>query len=567
MTKRTFILLTIIAYIVIAMLAFGKLPKTFFQQDEWAIFGNLMYEDKTKLSLFNKLFIYEQDTHLVPFTNILTLIEYRAFGVHFAPYAWLSIGFQIISAFLVFVLANTLIKKHWVAFLAGSFFLINSISHQAITWVATTNGTAGSTIFLLFSLILFAKYLTGKRTLLLLLGAYALFLISLGFKETSIFAFVFFPLFWWILTPKKTVKEAAQIIFPLGLFGLAYVGVRLYFRLSAPPSPVQAELIQPGIFVYGFRMFALPIRMLVQSLLPVQVTLDLSRNLVLLAYPHFTSGNAPDPYLVEGPASDIIFFFFFSLVVSLRFFARNYLQKKKEYRNAELLDAALIFMGLSALPLIVVPGIAGYLSLLDGRHMYITDIFTSILVAIVSYVLFLRLARSKFGLAVLVIIIAAFSGYHIIRIRKDINTQVAIADQRVPILNKVVSLYPKLPKNVVFYITSDAPFYGLPYGEPIVPFQSGFGQTLLVWYNAHGVNIPSCLFEHKFLYVLLDEEYKECQGQGFGYFRKPNTMNQALATYQFTPEDVIAFHYTSRTQSFDDITPQVRERILRFGHL
>ena len=44
-------ILIIIFYTALAFLVFGKLPFTFFLQDEWVIFGSALYWDKTKLTI------------------------------------------------------------------------------------------------------------------------------------------------------------------------------------------------------------------------------------------------------------------------------------------------------------------------------------------------------------------------------------------------------------------------------------------------------------------------------------------------------------------------------------
>jgi hypothetical protein len=157
--------------------------------------------------------------------------------------------------------------------------------------------------------------------------------------------------------------------------------------------------------------------------------------------------------------------------------------------------------------------------------------------------------------------------YHVLKIRRDIAYQVAVGELRASMLRTIIQNYPSLPSRVIFFVESDAPYYGLPYEEPIVPFQSGFGQTLLIWYNAHGIELPACLFERNYLYVLLSEDYKECQGQGFGYFRKRTTLNQAIRTYTIDANEVLAFRFTSSTNVFQDVTAEIREKIRRFGRL
>ncbi|MBI5153345.1 MAG: hypothetical protein HZA36_02700 [Parcubacteria group bacterium] len=557
-----------IIYVALSIFIFGKLPQTFFQQDEWAILGNMIYADKAGISLFDRLFIYEQDTHLIPLSNAVTLALYRLFGITFAPWAVISILLHLVNAFLVLVLAEKLVRNRLVAFGAGVIFLVSSISHQAVTWLATTVGTAGSTLFFLLSLLTFATYLEEEkqRTWQLLLTAF-FFLVSLGFKETSIFGFLLFPIWWMIIGGRKTFKKSIAPLMVFGCIAIGYFFMRIFFTAIAPPSVVLPELTQAPLEEYIVRAVAIPLRALAQSVFPLKFMLLFSRELIQLAYPQFFIGGAPDPYVVEGVAADII-----SLVVSIFVFlfcfvAAQIFISKKRSEGVRVITITLISIAASSLPFIAVPGKAGYNALLDGRHLYLTGIFSSILVATVLWGILLWIGKRRIAAAGILGLFLLAMSYHGLKIRRDIDYQVAIGGLRKSILNKVITLYPTLPKRVVFFVQSDAPYYGLPFEEPIIPFQSGFGQTLLVWYNAHEANLPACFFDKKYLYVLLSEDFKECKGQGFGYFRKKETFNQAIKIHAIKPEEVIAFRFTSSTNTLTDFTIQVRETLRQFGKL
>ena len=155
-----------IIYLFFAFLAFGNLPNTFFQQDEWVILGNYIYWQEAHLNWLQRLFTYGQYTHLIPLSNIYSFVQFQLFQMQFYQYAISSIVFHFANSLLVFYFSNLLLKKKIPAFLAGYFFLINSISHQATTWIATASGTQGAVFFLLLCLIFFTKYLvdnSGRR--------------------------------------------------------------------------------------------------------------------------------------------------------------------------------------------------------------------------------------------------------------------------------------------------------------------------------------------------------------------------------------------------------------------
>ena len=567
MNHIRFIFIVTFCFGVLALVNYGKLPKTFFQQDEWAVFGYHISADKLGLNLYNRLFIHEQETHMVPLSNLATLVQYRLFGLRFAPYGWIAVGLHFANTLLVFWLAMVLIKRRWLALLAGIFFLINSIPHQAITWVATTTGTAGSTTVFLLSFIAFIQYIQKKERPIWLLGlVMLLFLVSLGFKETTVFGFFLFPVVWVLLINKRRFRAGAHVGGAIFFSGLFYLLARFFILMQRPAISISPEVVaQPSLGVYLFRTVAVPIRVFVQSFLPEQFHLTMSRLLLRLAYPTFIIGGVPNPYLVESVAADIITLFALLGIATVVAGVGRYFQKTRQAHLSKALSVGFVFTLFSALPFVFVPGRAGYNALLDGRHLYLTSTFTSILAASILVGAIQILGKRKILIVALFVVVFTMSFYHIRKIRKDIDDQIAIGNLRQSILRTVIASAPNLPRRAVFYVESDRPYYGLQ--EPIVPFQSGFGQVLLVWYNANGADLPTCLFDREYLYVLLEENFKECQGRGFGYFRKTSTFNNALQTYHFQPNEIFAFRFISATNTFKDMTIEIRSKLDRFGSL
>lgn len=554
--NKKFVIGATFILILFAVLAFGKLPFTFFQQDEWAVFGHYLFWDKANLDIIQRLFLHQQVTHLIPLTHIFSYLQFNAFGLNFAPYGLTSIVLHIMTAFLVFYLAHLLTRKRTISILAGLFFLTNSNSHQAVTWIATTTGTVGSTIFLLLSLLFYAKFLfSSQKTKRNLLVSLVLFSISLGFKETSLFLFFFLPVFWLIYR-KESFWKVRKIATPIFWLGLVYFLVRVFFVfLGQPIISSSPSLSQPSFFVYGYRLFANPIKVLAQTIIPTSFILQAAGSMVRLSYPQFVTDNIPDPFIVESVGADMVSFLSSILILIVCFLFFSYFQRVKEYWLSKGIILSVLFILLSPLPLVVIPGKAGYFSLVDGRHLYVTGIFSSILLAIIFYGFFQAARRFQLAPYVLIGVAALFIGFHLIRIRHDINQQVDTGLRRKSILNKVSEQYPKLPAKAIFYIESDKAYYGLPASEKILPFQSGFGQTLLVWYDQQEQRFPACMYEGRYLYDLLSEGYKECEDRGFGYFRKMENLRKAVKENEFLLENIIAFNYNSSTNSLINITP------------
>lgn len=541
------VLFILLLYSVIAFVEYGKLIFSFFQQDEWAILGYHHYWDKANLSWIDRLFRYELYTHVIPFSNFLSYLESKYFGIYFFLYALFSIFIQILNSFWVYLFTDKLVKNKAVAFLAGILFLVNSISHQAITWTATTMGTAGATFFTLLAIYFFINYLFSQKKVLFFFS-FLFFFIALGFKETSLALFLIFPILWLIYSKKKSVKTGFYLLLPYVFLGLFYFSFRFFLSLINIPPQLSTELSQPNFITYVFRIFSMPLKTIAQSIVPVDVILKMSNEIMLLGYPNFIQNKNPNPYIAQSIGADIVTYFF--SIILLIFFSSvfYFFLKKKKILFSKAILSALACTIVSTSSLILIPGSAGYFSLFDGRHLYLTSIFISILLAISIYFLYSIFSRNSYVKIIIVFLVGILVIFHIVRVRNDINQLVGTAFIRKSILNTIFSRYPILPQKTIFYVASDTAYYGLPPEEKIVPFQSGFGQTLLVWYAYHKENYPACFFKGEYLYEIMSEGYKECEGRGFGYFRKMESLKKALKENNIPISNVISLQYNSSKQ-------------------
>lgn len=531
----------VLIYFFLAVIAFQKLPFTFFQQDEWAVFGNYIYWEKANLSWWERLFTYEQDTHLIPFANLLSYLEFKMFGLHFFYYGIFSIATHIANAILVYILSVLLTKKKSIGYLSGAIFLIGSITHQAVTWIATSPGTLTAAFFALLSAIFFIRSKVFFAAIFLI--------VSLGFKETSIFLLIFFPIVWYV--QKRALKiTAKRFLFSFGFLAILYVILRAFFALYGYESTSDTTAVsQPNPIVYAFRLPTVPFKFIAQSFVPQSVLTQMAGELVTLGYPQFVQGGKPNPYIVQSVAVDIISYLF-SIGFFITFFVSfSMLKRKKEENIAKTILVSIAFVVLGSFPFVLVPGMAGYFSLIDGRHLYLTSAFFSLLISIVAYTLFSYTRFKRIVGPAIIISVSVFLVFHILQIRSHINQQVGIGLIRKGVLQQITGLYPKLPQKIVFFVESDKAYYGLPETQKIPPFQSGFGQTLLVWYHMQGEKFPSCFFKEKYLYTLLEEGYRECDGRGFGYFRNNEKLAEVFSSQNISQKDVIPLSYHSSDHS------------------
>ena len=131
---------------------------------------------------------------------------------------------------------------------------------------------------------------------------------------------------------------------------------------------------------------------------------------------------------------------------------------------------------------------------------------------------------------------------------------------RQKILTQIQWEHPVLPSHAVFYFESDRSYYGLPDTEKILPFQSGLGQTLLVWYYKTQ-KFPSDFFQNNYLWDLESQGYKQIENQGFGYFRDFDLLKQTIDQHQLPLESVIAYRFNSSHNTLFEVSQEIRDRL------
>lgn len=557
LTSNYFLILT---YLLFALLAFGNLTHAFFQQDEWAIFGIYSYFDKVNLGWFERLFTYGQNTHMIPLSGLLSNIQYKIFGLDFASYAYFSIAIHTVNAYLVYYLANLFFKKKLPAFIAGLIFLANLIPSQAITWVATTSSTAGATLCTLLSLIFLTKFFLYKNSKKFIVLSFIFLFLSLLFKESSIFMFLFVIVFWFVFDFKRSYNRGLLFFIGISFVGALYVLPRLFLMLLNSTDVSVDGLAQPSFPVYIYRLISFPFKAISQSIIPANFIYFLADKLLLVGYPQFMYGKIPDIHVSQTIGADTITYILTAIILLICSLFYILAKNKKMVVNANIIIISVVFVSLSSLPFIFIPGNPGYFSLFDGRSLYLSSIFMSILLVNIFLLIYNFFGKKKI-VPVLVLLFVSFIIFNVLNIAKNIESEVKQGEMRKSILNQMQKTYPKLSKRVIFYTESDSSFYGLPIDDKIMPFLSGFGQTLLVWYEEHGEDFPACFFQDKYLYAIIEQGYKECDERGYGYFRKFDSLKEAMVQFGINPNNIISFRYTSLENRLEDISSEIRKKL------
>lgn len=547
-------LLTLLIFFV-----YAKLPFSFFQQDEWLTFGGFLNSQNNGglIKFFSNTIANSGGVHIVPLSAVRSYLQIAIFHLNFYSYAVLSILNHVINTLLVIYLAKIIFKKNPLSLIAGIIFGVSSIASQAVIWIATSMVTQNSTTFLLLSLIFFLKFIDSQNNKKYLISALAMAFIGLLFKESVFFLFILFPIL--LLLWLKEKKKALRFSLPFILSGLAYFSLRIpsYINsLSHSYGNISDVGISTAPFAYVARLLILPFRIISQSLIPNDIMMWLSEKAIRYLYPHIFI--AEDGY-IDGVVQESIAFDFLSLILSLIiiivviFLYKIYISKK-DLNSIKALVFSLFLIVMSGLPLVLISDRPGFSSIFEPRHLYIATIGSSILITLLLMEL-LKGKRKRFFFYTLV---AFLLFWNIRSIRSDLSYQKQNGKIRQTILSTIQEKYPKLPGKVIFYVESDTAYYGLSESEKILPFQSGFGQTLLVWYSFHENKFPPCFFEDTFLYQIDEEGYKFCQGRGFGYFRKIDNLKKAIAENEFNLDNIISFRWNGTSERLIDVTKETR---------
>lgn len=525
---------------VIALIVFTywRLPNAFFQQDEWQTLSFMTYyHSKGFPGIIESFLPVDALSHVNPLATVFAWYEYVFYGTHFPFYAWQSIVLHGINTLLLYWFVFSWFRKKNIASVAAIFFAVNSIPHQAVTWVAAANSYEVPTAFILLSLIFFQKEKFFSSFLMLF--------VSLLFHENGIFLFIFYPL---VLLFNKHAAWKRFIPIFLGTIALFIVVRAPFFFGLTSKVPSVTDISKSPLAVYPYRLLSIGAKSFAGSVVPEKTLIAVSEAVVRLAYPQFiTADGMPNPYIVQSIVFDLVSY---ALTVLIVCFALLFIRLTRDKKIAEGARWALLFVPASLLPYGFVLGKAGYASILDPKFYYVASIGINTLIGLV-------MRGKKFAVYAFFVLFLVF---HIYSTKTYLMNLQAISSTRKTLLTTIQSAYKQLPKKVIFLTESDTTYYGMPDNEKILPVQIGFGKMLMIWYQKTE-QFPGCLYEGQFLIQLLEQGYRECAGRGFGYFRDFNKLAQAVKDNNISQESVIAYSWDRKRNTFANITDSIREML------
>ena len=538
----------ILAFIVVVV--YFPAFRTFFQQDEWNGFGGVYtVNGRSLVSLVTTSFT-PNIGHYVPFSKIAFESLFFLFGLNFHSWFLVSLSWHLGIVVILYLLAQRLFKNDYLSLVASLLFAISASGDQATLWTVTDINTHGATFFALLSLIYFFDYVKNtKRYKNLVLQILFLF-ISLGFKEIAIGFFLLYPFSYFIFAKKKDFSKIKYSSIML-LLGLLYIGSRvlMYLFPNTSGAPVVFESQPLSVFIYNLITF--PFKALSQTIVPPNIFLLVGKIIpdILIKHLGLSRGTMGYDIFIEKVVLEALFIIVFALIIG----GIITLYKKRSV-NFKIIFFAFLFIVLNSLIYAFSPARAGIITFIDSRNLYFITIGMSLLITALVKIIYRKIRLLSY------LIISVLFVLNICWLRMDLGYQEKVGSVRKNILTQIKKDYPNLPPKTIFYTESDSSFYGLAESERIMPFQSGFGQTLLVWYQERE-KFPKEFFINNYLWGIKNQEYKVIENRGFGYFRDFDKLVQTVGKEGVSVGSIIAFRYDSEQQVLENMTREIRGRL------
>ncbi len=525
---------------VVFVISYFRVPFIFFLQDELFTFG-LFFRDGWKY-IFHNISLSEL-IHFVPFSKGLTYMIFSIFGLNSFVFNLFGLLIHVLNGFLVYRLAKIVFKNNILPVISSIIFFSCSQASEIVMWpVASLNMLSLS--FILLAILYYLKRAARGRQFKLKNGIIIslLFLASLFMVEYSIMFSIFFPLMVLSLY-KNDKKSRANLLLP-------FVGaITIYLFLRFVPAFLfsQGEGLALGVprepifrKISDFIMF--PFIYTSQLFLGQDLLLRLSKFL------------SSDTYVIESEVYKYLAQISgFAIIIGLLLFVYRKLLKV-DLIKAKFFLLFLFSIFASSLPFVLVFNLSIGSSIIPSRYMCFGSVGYSLVLTYFVYIFQNKIKVTTYPFLIFVIILVVYGSY----LNFDKSGKLYFeGKERLGILNQIKIDYPTLPERVVFYFLSDKSYYGLSDEERILPFQSGLGQTLLVWYG-RSEKFPKEFFADRFLWDITSEGYKEIEGVGFGFFRDFEKMASILKDKNLPPVSIIAFRYNSVFNKLDDITKEVR---------
>lgn len=522
----------------VVVVSYFRVPGIFFQQDEILGFGLFIKESsQIILSGLNSRVVM----HFVPVTMSLSYSLYKLFGPNYIIYNSLSLLFHFANAILIYLIAKKVFYNKFAQVLCVIVFVSSNSAAELLMWPVINLNV----ISLTFSLTSLLVILEGRVIL-----ATLFFLLSILSVEYGAGFVLLLPL-TYLLLGKGQWREKLVKLWPFGILVLAYCILRL------------APIIGSEGLSFGVPSAGLPIYLRWLDLVPRyfgqlffgQSFILWVSELVSHLYP-----NKVNEVFIEANIFPVISFLLGTILILFTYllYVKKIRQEKREYSRLFILIT--FSMAFSALPFLLIPGEAGSFSIFASRYMYFGLFGLAIYVGFVNDLL---IREFKSRLSVLVLLLTAtliFSGT-IKNFQKGESLYVQ-GKMRLGIIKSIDGSIPSIPQKLVIYTESSQSYYGLPGEERIMPFQSGFGQTLLIFLGARA-KFPLEFYPGVDLWEIRSQGYFESEGWGFGYFRDLGLLKKVIDENNIPEDSLYAFSWDGDISVITDISDRIRHEVDR----
>ena len=552
------IMLPCLILVIVVLVIYFPLTKTFYQQDEWhgygmylangpaMIFSSATYLSKNLGSIFldtNGLInIFLGEGRI--FTRFLQYEFYKEFPLDVTPVAWFSIILHATNTILVFLLAKKIFRKDLHAFFGSLFFAVNSVSQSSITWIAASVNTLPSTTLILLAVLFYFKFVDLFENKWLFCSFISIYL-SLFFKETGLFLFLLLPLFSFVYKKYSIIEFIKKYWYFFLTMGLIVV-FRLYEFKSVHHEEVLFLTGSSKYFLDSLvvRSVLYPLTSLSLSIVPPDIFLNFARYITNVYYPFVPEGQF---ILIAQTAVLDLLAIVLSAVIGVISFI---ILKLTEIKIRKHVIFWFIFLLASFLPYIIISKSYSYL---ESRYYYVASVAWAVIFAWV-----LKVCEEKIKIRLLqFLILIAFLFFlfaHINAAQKNLNQLVKDSQVRIGIIDQIKRIKPTLENNKnIFYITGDSDFYLV--GNK-VPFQTGMGYNLMSLYYNSG-KVPKGFIDETYLFEIGSQGYKESSEYGFGYFSDLDSLRSVFKEKKIEKTAVKAFYYNSKANTIEDITSQI----------
>lgn len=530
------------------VVSYLRVPGIFFQQDEILGFGLFIKEgSRIILSGLNPGVVM----HFVPLTMSLSYFLYSLFGPNYFVYNSVSLFFHLINAVLVYLTAVSVLKRKSSQLIAVAVFITSSSAAELLMWPVINLNVISLTFSLLSWLLVinenFAQKITGVLRMSLITSLFLLSIFSVEYGA----GFAFFIPLTYILLRQGSLRDKLKKLTPFIL------GVFVYCLLRLIP------LTEGSGFSSGFSSAGLPIYIRWAYLVPRYFgQLFFSQHFIL-----WLSGLLSHLYplsinevFIEAKIYPIVSFVLGVLIIVFSgiFYSKKAMREGKKYAKTFLLITFSI--AFSALPFLLIPGEAGSFSIFSSRYMYFGLFGLAIYLGFINDLLTVN-SKSVSAIGILI-----FSGALILsgtlRNFEKGESLYRIGKMRLRIIKFVDGSIPNVPQKLIIYTESSQSYYGLPGEEKIMPFQSGFGQTLLIFLGTRA-RFPLEFYPGWGLWEIMSQGYLENEERGFGYFRDLKLLEKAINENKIPEDSLYAFSWNGNEGAIVDISDRIRHEIYR----